>query len=295
MSEAKKRLLEHLATGATSVCRAWSISRKDGVVLGFTDHDRDLAFEGIRFAADTGLTARVLEQVTGMAPDNSEALGILSSDAVTEADIAAGRYDEAEVRVWLVNWADPSARMVEFAGRSGDILRAGSSFRMELRGLTDALNRTTGRVFQGGCDATLGDARCRFDLSTPGYRTEAEVLWIVDGYRLGFAPMDGFAERWFERGEVAILDGAGVGQVALIRMDRRGEEAREISLWSPFGVPPQAGDRVSLVTGCDKRASTCRDRFNNFLNFRGFPNIPGEDWLTSYPTSANAGSGGSLR
>lgn len=295
MNGSKEALLAHLATGATTVCRAWSLSRRDGVVLGFTDHDRDLEFEGIRFAAETGLTARVLEQVTGMAPDNSEAMGVLSSDAVTEADIAAGRYDGAEVRVWLVNWANPEARMVEFAGRTGDIVRAGNSFRMELRGLTDALNRTTGRVFQSGCDAALGDARCRFDLSTPGYRTEAEILWIADGYRLGFAPMDGFADRWFERGTLSLLDGAGVGQVALVRMDRTLESAREISLWSPFGVAPQPGDRVSLVTGCDKRAETCRDKFDNFLNFRGFPNIPGEDWLTSYPTSANAGSGGRLR
>ena len=295
MSEAKDKLLAHLASGATTVCRAWSVSRTDGVVLGFTDHDRDLEFEGIRFAADTGLTARALEQVTGMAADKSEAMGVLSSDAVTERDIAAGRYDGAEVRVWLVNWADPGERMLEFAGRTGDITRAGGSFRVELRGLTDALNRTVGRVFQGGCDAALGDTRCRFDLSIPGYRTEAEILWIEEGYRLGFAPMDGFADRWFERGELRILDGEGAGQAALVRMDRRLDAAREISIWSAFGVAPRAGDRVALVTGCDKRAATCRDKFDNFLNFRGFPHIPGEDWLTSYPTSANSRSGGRLR
>lgn len=295
MSSATDRLLAHLATGATTVCRAWSVSRRDGVVLGFTDHDRDLVFDGTRFAADTGLTARVLEQVTGMAPDNSEAMGVLSSDAVTAADIAAGRYDGAVVRVWLVNWTDPEQRMVEFAGHTGDITRTGNSFRVELRGLTDVLNRTEGRVFQSGCDAALGDGRCRFDLSVPGYRTEAEILWIEEGYRLGFAPLGGFSDHWFERGVLWLQDGEGAGQAALIRMDRPVERGREVSIWSAFGVPPRAGDRVVLVTGCDKRAATCRNKFDNFLNFRGFPHIPGEDWLTSYPTSSNSGAGGRRR
>ncbi len=295
MNAAKNRLLAHLATGATTVCRAWSVSRRDGIVLGFTDHDRDLEFEGILFAADTGLTARVLEQVTGMAPDNSEAMGVLSGDAVKEEDIAAGRYDGAVVRVWLVNWADPEGRMVEFAGRTGEITRTGSSFRVELRGLTDALNRTEGRVFQSGCDAVLGDTRCRFALSTPGYHVETEILWIEEGFRLGFATMEGFADQWFERGELRVLDGKGAGQVALVRMDRQLDDVREISIWSPFGVTPKTGDRVALGTGCDKRAATCRDKFDNFMNFRGFPSIPGEDWLASYPTSGDSLSGGKLR
>lgn len=295
MTGSKEALLAHLATGTTTVCRAWSVRRPDGVVLGFTDHDHDLEFEGIRFAAGSGLTARVLEQVTGMAPDNSEALGVLSSDAVTEQDILAGRYDGAEVRVWLVNWARPDERMVEFAGRTGDIVRSGSSFRVELRGLTDVLNRTAGRVFQAGCDASLGDHRCRFDLDIPGYRTEAEILWIADGFRFGFAHLEGFADRWFARGEMRVLNGVGVGQVALVRLDRSLSDGREISVWTPFGLMPEPGDRVQLTTGCDKRAATCRDRFNNYLNFRGFPNIPGEDWLTSYPTSGSAQTGGKLR
>lgn len=295
MSEAREGLLAHLAAGTTTVCRAWAVRRRDGAVLGFTDHDRDLEFEGIRFGAESGLTARVLEQVTGMAPDNTEAMGVLSSDAIREDDIAAGRYDGAEVRVWQVNWADPSQRMLEFAGRTGDITRTGSAFRVELRGLTDVLNRTTGRIYQAGCDAALGDGRCRFDLSTPGYRCAAAIDWIEEGYRFGFSGLETFAPRWFERGRLTMLDGAAIGQVANIRRDQMIGGRREISIWSAFGLAPSPGDHVELVVGCDKRAATCRDVFNNFVNFRGFPNIPGEDWLTSYPVSSGSNSGGKRR
>ena len=94
----REGLNTHLKSGATTVCRAWAVRRADGVTLGFTDHDRDLSFDGVTFRAGTGLTARSLMQSTGLAVDNSEAFGALSSDAVREADIESGRYDGAEVR-----------------------------------------------------------------------------------------------------------------------------------------------------------------------------------------------------
>jgi hypothetical protein len=80
-------LYAHLATGVTSVCRAWTVRRKDGVMLGFTDHDRDLVVDGVACRADTGLTARALQQTTGLSVDNTEAFGALSAAAITEADL----------------------------------------------------------------------------------------------------------------------------------------------------------------------------------------------------------------
>ena len=139
-------LKAHLATGATSVCHAWRIARGDGVVMGFTDHDRDLSFDGVTFRAGTGLTARSLMQSTGLAVDNSEALGALSSDAVREADIESGRYDGAEVRAWLVNWADTTERALQFRGSLGEIRRAGGGplVRRDVMTLVERLGRHVG-------------------------------------------------------------------------------------------------------------------------------------------------------
>ena len=123
MSSGKAALLGHLGSGDTTVARAYAVTRKDGVVLGFTDHDRDLTFEGIVFRAGTGLTAKAVAQSTGLAVDNTEAFGALSSEAIRETDILAGRYDGAEVRIWLVNWADVTQRMLQFRGRVGEVRR----------------------------------------------------------------------------------------------------------------------------------------------------------------------------
>jgi uncharacterized phage protein (TIGR02218 family) len=287
-------LRDHLATGCTTTCRAWAIARADGVTLGFTDHDGPLAFEGIAFRPDPGLTARALVQGTGLAVDNSEAEGALTSDAITEADIEAGRYDGAEVRQWLVNWADPSQRALRFRGTIGEIRRAGGTFHAELRGLTEALNRPLGRLYQRSCSASLGDRACRFDLASPGYAVERPAP-ATDGQSFRLADLPAFAPRWFERGRLLVLTGAAQGLSGLIRHDRSDDGgARLIELWSPLRAPVAEGDLIRLEPGCDRRAETCGTKFANILNFQGFPFIPGEDWLLSTPLREGDHDGGRL-
>lgn len=287
-------LYKHLAGGATTVCRAWAITRVDGRVFGFTDHDNDLAFEGYVFRANSGLTARALQQTTGLSVDNSEALGALSDLSVTEADLMAGRFDSAELRGWLVNWADTQDRVLQFRGTLGEIVRSGGAFQAEMRGLTELLNQPQGRVYQRSCAAVLGDKSCRFNLNQSGFSVEKAVDGVQDRRAFGFAGMEEFAARWFERGRLIVLSGAAKGLIGIIKNDSLVSGRRTIELWQPIGPDIAPGDLIRLETGCDRQADTCRVKFDNFRNFRGFPDIPGEDWLTSYPVSSGLNEGGSL-
>ena len=285
-------LAEHLALGATTTARAWALTRADGAVLGFTDHDRDLSFEGITFRADAGLSARALEQVTGLAVDNSEAVGALRDAGLTEADIMAGRYDGARLRIWQVNWADPAQRELLFRGSLGEITRAGGAFRAELRGLSEALNTQGGRVYHAICGAVLGDGACRVDLDAPGFSAVAAVVAVDDGQQLRFAPIDSVAPGWFAQGRVVVQTGAAQGLLGHIREDRMEAGGRVVSLWEGLRAPVVPGDLVRLEAGCDKQAVTCREKFANLLNFRGFPHIPGDDWMTAYPRAGQPNDGG---
>ncbi|HRK43953.1 MAG TPA: DUF2163 domain-containing protein, partial [Gemmobacter sp.] len=288
----KQELLDHLATGTTTVCRAWAVTRADGTVMGFTDHDRSLRFGGISFKADSGLTAKALQQSTGLSVDNTEAMGALSDAAITEADILAGRYDGAEVQSWLVNWADVRQRMLLFRGTLGEITRAGGAFHAELRGLAERLNQVQGRVYHRHCSAVLGDGQCRFDTSLPGYSAEAAVQAVEGAVVLDFAGLETFEDRWFERGRLLVQTGAAAGLSGFVKSDRLAADGtRRVELWQRLGADLASGDVVRLEAGCDKRSATCRQKFNNFLNFRGFPHIPGEDWLTSYPSSTTVNDG----
>ena len=284
-------LYAHLASGTTTVCRAWTVQRRDGTVMGFTDHDRPLVVDGVTCRADSGLTARALQQTTGLSVDNTEAVGALSNAAITEADLLAGRFDGAEVRAFLVNWASPGDWILQFSGSFGEIQRAAGSFRVELRGLTEALNRPQGYAYQPGCSAVLGDTRCRFQTTTPGYFAERAVEVVEDGRIFRFAQFSGFDTRWFEAGRFEMLSGAAAGLVGVVKSDRLEGSARRIELWQTIGADVITGDMLRVIAGCNKAAATCRTKFANFLNFRGFPHIPGEDWLASYPVSDGANTG----
>ena len=288
-------LHDHLGTGVTTVARAWAVTRRDGTQLGFTEHDRDLWFDGLLFRAGTGLSARALQQATGLSVDNTEAMGALSDAAIREEDIAAGRYDGAEVVAWLVNWSDVAARRIMFRGHIGELRRGGGAFHAELRGLTEALNRPVGRVYQRPCSAVLGDSDCRFVLDTPGYMQELPVVSVGERRSFDLGPLQGFAPEWFRSGRLEVLGGAAKGLGSAIKRDVSTEGGRRIELWEPLRADVAAGDMVRLVAGCDKRLETCRLKFNNVPNFQGFPDLPEEDWLTVHPTQAKRKAGGSRR
>lgn len=290
----KEALFSHLESGSTTVCRAWTIKRRDGLVLGFTDHDLDLEVNGVLCRADTGMTARALQQTTGLSVDNTEAFGALSAAAIREEDLLAGRYDGAEVRAFLVNWRQPADFLEQFRGSLGEITRSGGSFKAELRGLTEQLNRPHGMAYTPGCSAVLGDGRCRFNLTQPGYVSEQPVEQVEDGRVFVFSNFATFDDHWFESGRFEVVDGAAAGLIGVVRSDRLDGQGRRIELWQSIGATVLSGDLVRIFSGCNKSATTCRTKFNNFLNFRGFPHIPGEDWLASYPVPDRA-SGGSIR
>lgn len=290
-----KSLLGHLEQGATTIARCWRVTRRDGVVFGFTDHDLDLTFNGTMFEAGAGLAASAVLQTTGLSVDNTEASGALSHAAITEADILAGRYDRAEVETWLVNWAELSQRHLQFRGSIGEIVQSGGAFQAELRGLAEQLNQPQGRIYQRGCSAVLGDAACRADLTLPGYTAECVVTKVTDQRVVSIAMQDGFEDRWFERGRLICLSGAASGLRGMIKNDRQSREGRMIELWEAFRADLSPGDSIRLEAGCDRKAGTCRLKFNNFNNFRGFPHSPREDWVLAVPRQEGVNDGGSQR
>jgi uncharacterized phage protein (TIGR02218 family) len=288
-------LQARLDASATRLCRCWLVRRQDGIELGFTDHDLDLAFDGVTFRAGSGMDASALQTATGLSVDNAEAVGALSSAAVNEADIRAGRFDRAEVWHWLVDWERPDLRVLQFRGSFGEIRRSDGVFEVELRGLAEALNAPVGRQVLRTCDRAVGDAKCRFDLAQPGFSGEGEAVAGSAGAELRVQGLDGFAEGWFAQGLLTWTSGANAGSRGAVKTDRPAGSLRRLVLWQVPGFSVAVGDRFRVNAGCDKRAETCAAKFDNLLNFRGFPHLPGDDWVTAYPKDGAIHDGASLQ
>ena len=280
-----------LDSGATTLCRCWLLTRKDGQTFAFTDHDRDLDFAGNLYQAGSGMDTSALESSTGLSVDNAQAVGALSATGLQESDIRAGLFDAAKVAHWIVDWTDPSLSVLLFVGSLGEIKRGDNAFEAELRGLSEGLNQPVGRSFTRACDRVLGDAKCGFDLNTPGYTVLATVSAVTDRRRFQVGALGGVAAEWFAHGTVEWLTGANAGARHEIKFDVTETGGRRIELWQETPFPMQANDTCNLIAGCDKTAAMCKGKFLNFNNFRGFPHIPGEDWAHAYPNSGGRHDG----
>lgn len=282
MKTVSSALAAHLAGPVTTLCWCWKVSRTDGVVLGFTDHDRPISFGGTTYEAASGFAATEIASSLGLSVDNLDVEGALSSAAITEADIRAGRYDGAAIAVWRVNWAKPGQRLLMRSGVIGEVTRGELAFTAELRGLAHALDQTVGRTYQRTCDAVVGDHRCSVDLDAAAYRGSAAVTAVRDNRLVSTGGLDAYDDGWFRYGRLTWTSGANAGAAAEIRAHRRTADGAALTLWQRAPLPIAAGDAFTVTAGCDKTIGTCKAKFDNVPNFRGFPHMPGNDRAFSY-------------
>lgn len=282
----------HLDGDVTTTCHCWRVIRRDGLVLGFTEHDRDLLFDATLYRAASGFSASDGEEEAGLPAATSTVAGGFSSDAITEADLNAGLYDGARVEVYLVNWAAPEQHLLLKVQEIGEVTRQTDQFQAELRSVAARLSEPQGRIYVRRCDAVLGDARCGIDLSLPQYRGGGTVAAVLDTTRLILSGIAAFPANFFAHGRLAFLDGSNAGLEVDVDSHAPSGVDMQVTLWLPLGLAPAIGDHVTLVAGCDKAFATCKAKFANPANFRGCPHMPGADFAYTYAdgTSLHDGS-----
>ncbi|HEY4112856.1 MAG TPA: DUF2163 domain-containing protein [Rhizomicrobium sp.] len=289
-------LAAHIAQTVTTLAWCWKLTRNDDVVQGFTDHDRDLSFDGVTYAAATGFTASQMQGSLGLQVDNLEASGALSSGDLNEDDLGAGLYDSAEIEIWRVNWADTSQRVLMRKGTLGEVKRGKAAFQAEIRGLAQALNQPQGRAFGYACDADLGDSRCspngEVDLTDPAFLGNGTVAALTDNRRFTATGLS-FVDTWCGGGKLTWLTGANAGLAMEVKRYSVVAGVTTIELWQPMSRDVAVADTFKITAGCDKQFPTCKAKFANVKNYRGFPYMPGNDSITSYPNSNQDMDGGS--
>uniref|UniRef100_UPI002627E63D DUF2163 domain-containing protein n=1 Tax=uncultured Amaricoccus sp. TaxID=339341 RepID=UPI002627E63D len=272
-------LQAHLDGGATTLAWCWRITRSDGQVLGFTNHDRGLTFAGTDFEPESGFGASEVRSGSDLSVDAQDAEGVLSSDRITEADILDGRWDNATVELWRVNWQATGQRVLMRRGAVGQIRRGRVSFVAEVRSLAHLLDQTVGRSYQYACDAALGDGRCKVALSNPDWNGGGSVTSLVRDRVFSASGLGGFAGGLFTAGVLTWSSGANDGREAEVLRHAAAGGMVTITLLEPPVRDIVVGDGFTIQAGCDKTTATCRARFDNILNFRGFPHIPGSGEL----------------
>ena len=275
MKTASVALKAHLAGESLTICTLWKITRKDATVFGFTDCTHDLVYDSVTYYASTGQIPSNIKTTSSLAVDNLEITSILNSSSITESDLQAGKWDLAVVEISIVNYLDLTmGKMILRKGTLGEVRNGRQSFTAELRGMTQPLQQNIGRIYTANCDAILGDARCGKVLTS----------FTVTGSVTTATSAKSFNDT--ARNEAAGYFNGGVitwtsGNNNTYRMEVKTNNVHVIDLQQSMPNPTVIGNTYSMIAGCDKTLATCRDKFNNVANFRGFPYIPGLDAMVS--------------
>jgi uncharacterized phage protein (TIGR02218 family) len=281
-------LQAHLSSGTTTLAWCWKLTRHDGATLGFTDHDQPIVFDGHAYDPATGFTASEVQSSLGLSVDNLTVLGALNAASLNEADLAAGLFDDADIEIWRVNWAAPDQRVLMRKGNLGEVKRGKTGFSAEVRGLAHRFNQPAGRVYAYSCDADLGDARCGKNIAD--FTVAGTVISASDNRRFTASGLDAYAANWFAAGKLSFTSGANAGRAMEVK--RHGANGA-LELWQAMSETIAPGDAFAVTAGCDKQFATCKAKFANGINFRGFPYMPGNDAILAAPTATQLRDGGS--
>jgi len=284
-------LQTHLDSGTTKLAWCWRLTRNDGAVFGFTDHDLALTFLGITFQPESGFAASEIRSGSDLAVDAQDAVGVLTATTITETDILDGRWDNAAVEIWRVNWQDVSQRIMMRRGAIGQVRRGRLHFVAEMRSLAHVLGQTVGRTFQASCDAALGDPRCGVNLSDPAFMGTGTVASAVGDRGFSTSDLTAFSDGWFALGVIIWTSGANAGRLGEVLTHALAGAIATVTLLEPPVRPILATDAFIITAGCDKTFATCKAKFTNAVSFRGFPHIPGQDTIIRYAAKGDANSG----
>lgn len=254
-----------------TVATFWRVWRKDGVALGFATHDRDLWFGGILHRAAPGLTPSAIRRTAGFTDEGADVEGALAHDCIAESDLAAGRYDGAEVAIGAVDW-ETLEHAVFYRGAIDGVSREGTAFAAELASAKAALAIDPVPRSSPTCRARFCGPGCAL---SPARFTRRGTVSALEGGRVRFAALDPARHAG---GELRWLDGPDAGMGAAILA---ADETGLLLDRSLDGVEP--GMRALLREGCDHTIATCAGRFGNAANFQGEPFLPGTDLLAHYP------------
>lgn len=271
-------LSAHYQQGTTSLATCWRVTLQSGQVYAFTDHDNSLTVNGLKYEAGTGFLPSAIQTQSRLAVDNQNMQGFLNSDSITAEDLTAGVWDYAEVFVFSVNWRDLSQGIdIKERGRLGEVSLQRGTFTAEFRGLASAYSQPVNEVYQAGCRAQLGDARCGVNLASFTFTgtlsaVSSDGLTFTDAARTE-------AAGYFDGGKITMTSGASSGLSMEIKANVVGSFTLQLQL--PRGAA--AGDTYSMHAGCSKRfTEDCVGRFANGNNFRGEPHVPGVDQLVRF-------------
>ena len=270
-------LKAHYAEHITTIARCWKITRTDAVEFNFTDHDSDIVYDGDAYKSLESGQTTAMSAKDDMSVDVFDIEIVLSASGIDGDDVKAKLFDHATIWVFELDYTTISDGVITLAyGRVGEIELFENYVRVEFRSLSEELKKNIGRSYLNECDAQFGDSRCGLDLDSEGYTSIGTVNVVTD--RANFST-SGAGGASYTNGRIEFTSGANDG----LTMEIKSWSSNNMVLVLPMPFNPANGDAYKAYYGCGKTLAICRDTYDNVVNYRGFPHLPGTDAMLDYP------------
>jgi hypothetical protein len=169
-----------LASEVTTLAQLWRITRRDGEIFGFTDHDQDIIFGDLTYQAAKGYLPSAVSNAGNLAVDNLDVATMLEAGLFTEADIEAGVWDNAVIDLYQIDYEhlDRGVMILAAGWKVGNFTVKDHEFSAEIRSKTQVLQQVIVELTSPECRASLGDLRCKIALQSG--------FWLAEtAYALG--------------------------------------------------------------------------------------------------------------
>lgn len=278
MPQALAPLDSLLINGVHRFATCWKIERTDGVSLHLTNHNTVLVVEGVSYSPVGSPSQTAVETKEGTASNNFAATSYITTAAVSEADLTAGRYRGSTLTEFLVDWKYPW--MGKFRLTSNRILETsftGEVWEMQIEDIKSKLKQRVGRVYSRNCDYIFGDpTTCKFNRAA---LVQSNTVATVASRRAFAVSVLAAASGYFDDGTLSWTSGANSGLACEIKSQVG--TAFEFHVSAPFTIAP--GDAFDVLPGCRHTKTDCIAFQGSLVNFGGFPTIPGSDKLIQTP------------
>ena len=253
------------------------IVRLDTTVIGMTELDKDITFDSVTYSSLSGYTPTETQTTSDLSVNNADIEGLIQSGHIERADIIAGLYDNADIFVFIYDWENEVKVRDLAVGSWGEVQLKDNAYTAEFRSLAQKLQQPIGEVVTAECNANLGDSRCGVTLATytdtGSITTATSNSVIIDTSFIGTQ-----ADNYYNYGNFTFTSGLNNGLSREVK--DYDDSTGEFTFILPFPFDIAVSDTFSVFAGCDKRLTTCINSFNNVVNFRGFPHLPGQDEIT---------------
>ena len=177
----------YLADSSATLNACLKITAKDGTIRGFTNYTRPIDFEGVKYSAVDGQTPTAIQNTASLSVDNLDVQTYRSLTGISGPDLLRGKWDFADVRLFMVNPNDTAAGNLKIRrGRVGKVSLGRQKLTTEIRGLMEAFTKQTLDISQPACRVDVGDSVCGVKMDPPIWlATNPETLFVNFDYKLG--------------------------------------------------------------------------------------------------------------